>query len=298
MRPSSAMVALRRGASKILKTIRLPALSPLQDTPRLFDICQTIRASRTPPRLEEGYGCICDERSTELRKYQLFPTSISKEDNDTVSLGTVFKDTSGTLPHLSLEIRFYLATVLASSFLQLTETGWLPQSLTHRDVFFAKRNSSVSYRDVFITKSFTEPATPAENPPGTVLPYNGPILSLGILLIELILVTPFHDLKKTTALRLGLSHDLPKHVTEYKVAMSLLDRVRLAGDDAYKNAVRRCIDNEYGDQSLEDDGIQQFLYAGVVELLEQGLKMLELLDAFLTLHRSFLKLEKRVRCRR
>lgn len=109
-----------------------------------------------------------------------------------------------------------------------------------------------------------------------MLPYNAPLFSLGILLIEIILVTPFHELMGNEAPQQDFSHGISKHVMEYNVAMGLLDRVKLTGDEAYKNAVRRCIDNEYGNQSLEDEGIQQFLYAGVVELLEQGLKMLEL----------------------
>lgn len=166
--------------------------------------------------------------------------------------------------------------VLASSFLQLSETGWLPEIVTHQDIFFAKRNGSVSYREPTITKSFTEPGRPGEKPCESVLPYNAPLFSLGILLIEIILVTPFHELMGKEALQQDFSPGISKHVMEYNAAMSLLDRVKSTGDEAYKNAVRRCIDNEYGNQSLEDDGIQQFLYAGVVELLEQGLKMLEL----------------------
>lgn len=72
---------------------------------------------------------------------------------------------------------------------------------------------------------------------------------------------------------------MSKHATEHSVAMSLLDRIKSVGDgDGYKNAVRRCIDNEYRNQSLDDKDAQQLavLYAGVVELLEQGLKTLEM----------------------
>lgn len=73
-----------------------------------------------------------------------------------------------------------------------------------------------------------------------------------------------------------MPNDIQRHVKEYNVAMSLLDRVRSAEDDIYNNAVRRCIDNEYRSQSLEDDGIQQFLYAGVTDLIEQGLRALKI----------------------
>lgn len=109
-----------------------------------------------------------------------------------------------------------------------------------------------------------------------MLPYNAPLFSLGILLIEIILVKPFHELMGNEAPQQDFHHNISKHVMEYNAAMSMLEKVKSAGDEAYKNAVRRCIDNEYENQSLEDEGIQQFLYAGVVELLEQGLKMLEL----------------------
>lgn len=276
IRTSSAVSSLIKGASHIPKTLSLPVPSSLQDAPRLVDLCQTIQASQPPPRLEFAYGYICDESPTKPRRYQLFPISIVKEDSDTISLGTLLREKSGTLPHLSLETRFYLAVVLASSFLQLSEPGWLPENVTHQDVFFMKRNGSVSYRDPTITKSLTEPETRGKQPQDGALPYNAPLFSLGILLIEIILVTPFHDLMRSETLSTDFGNDISKHIMEYNVAMSLLDRVKSTGDEAYKNAVRRCIDNEYRDQSLEDEGIQQFLYAGVIDLLEQGLRMLEL----------------------
>lgn len=190
----------------------------------------------------------------------------------------MLSDTSGRLPHLSLETKFYLALVLASSFLQLSETGWLPQTLTHDDIFFVKRNGTISYREVFITKSLAERTQRAlEMPAGIALLYNASLFSLGILLIEIILVTSFGDLKGTSAIQSSLEiNHMSEYVKDYKIAMSLLDRVKSAGDDAYKNAVRRCIDNDYGSKSLEDDSVQQFLYAGVVSLLEEGLKVLEM----------------------
>lgn len=273
---SSAVSTLVQGAAHIPKMLSMPVPNLPQDASRLFDLCQIIQTSPAPPRLDSAYGYICDERPTKPQRYQLYPTNIIKEDNDTISLGTILSDKSGKLPHLSLETRLYLAVVLASSFLQLSETGWLPEIVTHEDVFFAKRNGSVSYREPTISKSFTEAGRQRGNPRDSVLPYNAPLFSLGILLIEIILVTPFHELMGNEAPQKDSSHGISKHLMEYNVAMSLLDRVKLTGDEAYKNAVRRCIDNEYGNQSLEDEGIQQFLYAGVVELLEQGLKMLEL----------------------
>lgn len=91
------------------------------------------------------------------------------------------------------------------------------------------------------------------------------------------LVAPFHDLMETTRPLPGLCHDVPKHVTERKVAMLLLNRVQSEGGEAYKKAVLHCIDNDNdSNQSLEDDGTQQELYACVVKLLEQGLITLEL----------------------
>lgn len=66
----------------------------------------------------------------------------------------------------------------------------------HQDIFFVKRNGSATYRDVFITKSFTKAATPTGTPAvtGSGLPYDAALFSLGMILIELILVKPFHDL--------------------------------------------------------------------------------------------------------
>lgn len=258
----------------------LPPSKPQHDGPRLIDLCRTIQISRPSTQLKDSYGYIWDETSTNSWRYQLFPTNVSKEDNDTISLGNVLGDTSGTLTHLSLETKFYLALVLASSFLQLSETGWLPKTLTHDDVFFVKRNGTISYREIFITKALVEPAQRAPVKPaaaGPAMLYNASLFSLGILLIEIMLVTSFIDLKGSSALLSSLeSSHVSEYVKDHKVAMSLLDRVKSAGDDAYKNAVRRCIDNEYGSKSLEDDSVQQFLYAGVVRVLEEGLKVLEL----------------------
>lgn len=273
------MSALARSALRgIPQALSLPPPNLQYDSPRLVDLCRTIQVSRPSTQLKDGYGYIWDETSTNSWRYQLFPTNVSKEDNDTISLGNVLNDTSGTLAHLSLETKFYLALVLASSFLQLSETGWLPKILTHDDVFFVKRNGTIAYREVFITKPLVEQPQPAlVNPAGPAMLYNASLFSLGVLLIEIMLVTSFTDLKASSALHSGLeSNHVSDYIRDHRVAMSLLERVKSAGDDAYKNAVRRCIDNEYGSKSLEDDSVQQFLYAGVVSLLEEGLKVLEM----------------------
>lgn len=273
---SSATLALAQGALHIPKMLTFPSPSLQQDTPRLVDLCQAIQASNSKIQLEASYGYICDDKSANVLKYQVFPTCAIEKTKDAVSLGDILRDTPGTWPHLSLRTKFYLAFVLSSSFLQLHETGWLPGPLTHESVFFMKRNGSVGsppYRDVFISKSLSDTTTSGKIPGSPAMTYNAPLFSLGILLIELMLETPFQELMETTLLSTSHRHDIPQHVKERKVAMQLLEQGRIQYEP-YKNAVLHCIDND-SDQSLEDDGTQQELYSFVVKLMEEELRKLE-----------------------
>lgn len=271
----SAVSILVQDAARISEMLSMPVPTAPQDASRLVDLCRTIRASPTSPCLEVAYGYICDENSTTLRRYELFPTTIIKEDIDTISLGTILSELRAHQRTLSLENRLYLAVVLASSFLQLSGTGWLPEVVTHNDVFFAKRNGSVSYREPTITKPFNEPGGPGERTRDSALSYNAPLFSLGILLIEIILRTPFHEFMGAVTLQQDPSHGIEKHRMEFEVAESLLDRVRSKGDQDYKHAVRCCIENDCGNQGLEDKDVQEHLYTRVIRRLEQSLEALE-----------------------
>lgn len=272
---SSAVSTLVQEAARTPKILSVPVPTALQDPSRLANLCRTIRASSASPRSESAYGYICDESSTKVRKYELFPTDIVKEDVDIISLGTILSECRAQQRTLSLETRLYLAVVLASSFLQLSGTGWMPEVVTHHDIFFAKRNGSVSYREPTITKPFTEPRKPGEEQHDSPLPHNTPLFSLGILLIEVILRTPFHELMGTEGDQQDPDHGIAKHLMELEVAERLLDRVRSNGDEAYKHAVRCCIENEYKNQGLEDKDVQEHLYTRVIQRLEQSLEALE-----------------------
>lgn len=271
----SAVSTLVQDAARIPKVLGVPVPTVPQDASRLVDLCRTIRDAPASPSLESAYGYICDDRSTQVRRYELFPTNIVKEDIDTISLGTILSECRARQRTLSLETRLYLAVVLASSFLQLSGTGWLPEVVTHHDIFFAKRNGSVSYREPTIIKPFTEPAKPGQQPCDSALPYNAPLFSLGILLIEIILRTPFHELMGTKRLQQDTTHSIATYLMELEVAESLLDKVRSNGDEAYKHAVRCCIENEYSNQSLEDKDVQEHLYTRVFGRLERSLEALE-----------------------
>lgn len=272
---SSAVSTLVQEAARTPRIMSVPVPTALQGPSRLTDLCRTIQASSTSPRLECAYGYICDETPTKKLRYELFPTNTVKEDVDIISLGTILSECRAQQRNLSLETRLYLAVVLASSFLQLSGTGWMPEVVTHHDIFFAKRNGSVSYREPTITKLFTKPRKSGEEPHGSPLPHNAPLFSLGILLIEVILRTPFHELMGTQGLQQDPDHGIAKHLMELEVAERLLDRVRSNGDEAYKHAVRCCIENEYKNQGLEDKDVQEHLYTRVIQRLEQSLEALE-----------------------
>lgn len=113
------------------------------------------------------------------------------------------------------------------------------------DIFFAKRAGFILYRELIITKPFTKPRKSGDKPRDSALPYNAPLFSLSILLIKIILRTPFHELMGIEGLQRDPSYGITKHLMGFEVAESLLDRVRSNGDEAYKHAVRCCIENEY-----------------------------------------------------
>lgn len=272
---ASAVSTLVQDAARIPKILSLPGPTAAQDPARLVDLCRTIRAPSPSQRPESAYGYIYDDISTKPLRYELFPTNIVKEDIDTISLGTILSECRAHQRTLSLETRLYLAVVLASSFLQLSGTGWMPDVVTHHDVFFAKRDGSVSYREPIITKPFTESRKSEEKPCDSALPYNAPLFSLGILLIEIILRTPFYELMGTEGLQRDSSHGIAKQLMDFEAAESLLNRVGSNGDEAYKHAVRCCIENEYRNQGLEDKEVQGHLYTRVFERLEQSLEALE-----------------------
>lgn len=275
IRTASAVSTLVQDAARIPRMLSVPGPTAAQDPSRLVDLYRTIRARSASPRLESAYGFIYDKSSTKLLRYELFPTNIVKENIDTISLDTILSEYRAHQRTLSLKTRLYLAVVLASSFLQLSGTGWMPEVVTHHNIFFAKRAGSVSYREPIITKPFTEPRKSGDKPHNSALPYNAPLFSLGILLIEIILRTPFHKLMGTEGLQRDPNYNIAKHLMDFEVAKSLLNRVRSNGDEAYKHAVRCCIKNEYRNQGLEDKDVQEHLYTRVFKRLKQSLEALE-----------------------
>ncbi|KAK3388382.1 hypothetical protein B0T20DRAFT_365025 [Sordaria brevicollis] len=181
------------------------------------------------------------------------------------------------LPHSSFrffyEDKLKLAHTLATSVLQLAGTPWLTTRSTAKDVFLIQCDGKPHFQEAFIIKQLPETSPDLmqiDSPPSqelAALQAKEGLLFLGIILIEIMLETPFDTFRKSHT-----SSTMESFLTDFQTANSLLGRLEMQGQN-YKRAVERCLKCPFPAPKPYADGddFRKLFYGHVVTPLEQDL---------------------------
>ncbi|KAK1775126.1 hypothetical protein QBC45DRAFT_383982 [Copromyces sp. CBS 386.78] len=287
-----------KSMSDLLLALAMPQASkPTSPTPKrpsshisqtkLLDMCETFKSL---PNLPSGVCCghitgpgIIE--NSRVDKYGVYPLGNLRangfEGCSLVPLRVALAEHRGSFPFLLVhEDKLRLAFVIASSVLQLTGTPWLSDRVTLDDVFLVHCDGTTYFEEPFVIKQLPEPppTTPSAaiqqtRPMATVIHRNYTLFYLGILLIEIMLETPFDTFRPPSPQPNSL---IPNDalISDHGTAMSLLSKVNEAGGPNYLGAVERCIKCKFPQRNpnLGNDNFQMAVYDGVVARLEKDLQ--------------------------
>jgi hypothetical protein len=174
---------------------------------------------------------------------------------------------------LSRQKRYKIASVIASSLLQLQTTPWLPEKLEKKHIFFYCQGSEVFVEEPYITHSF--PTAKSNNASSQksdikILPHTLPrktLSSLGILLLELCFGEAIEN--QTELRKAHLSSDgKALEGTDYLTAIEWLDMVD-EEEPRMAPIIKWCISCLFeGKPNWADTKFTQAVYICVVQPLE------------------------------
>ena len=256
-----------------------------------MDLCETLRQLST---LQASTCCghitgpaVVDALRTE--RYSVYPLGHLRPSDSFgqctfLSLHEVLSEQL-TVPSLFFdEDRLRLAYILASSVLQLAGTPWLTTKVTAKDIFLIRCNGKTHFEEAFVIKQLWETSDNMQlddqrSPDFSTSQQNQGMLFLGIVLIEIMLGTPF-DLFRESHIKQHGASPLGSFFTDYDTATGLLGRVETRGGPNYKRAVERCIKSKFSPLRPNHDGddFRRHVYGHVVAPLEQDLEQYELPD--------------------
>ena len=151
--------------------------------------------------------------------------------------------------------------------------------MTTKDIFLIRCNGTTHFEEAFVIKQLPETSDemqldvqPPKDLPNNVQ-YSQGMLFLAIILIEIILGTPFDTFRKSHIQQHGPS-TLGSFFSDYETAITLLGRLETKGGPNYKRAVERCIRNKFPPPmpNMNGDEFKRLVYGHVVAPLEDDLK--------------------------
>lgn len=174
---------------------------------------------------------------------------------------------------LSRTARYQIASVVASSLLQLETTPWLAGRLEKKNIMFYQEDSKVLLEQPYISHSFTSTRYPQMPPDSSKTGLSArfatrdSLSSLGILLLELC----FGETIESQHLRkshLGQDGE-PLRGTDYLTARDWTEMV-YEEEPALENIIRCCVFCIFEEKAdWGNDNFTQAVYANVVEPLEK-----------------------------
>ncbi|KAF5525098.1 hypothetical protein CGCA056_v002794 [Colletotrichum aenigma] len=235
-----------------------------------INLCERIRRSQKQLAFD-CYGMIRDRCGQVCREFGVYPTFGSDRDQwSIISLREVLERPL-EFPHMPVSAKLHLAAMIASSFLQLHQTPWLPEILTSRDILFLKRGPELRYEHAFVMKGLHERLEDKQKGNNSAPSSRCPaLLALGILLLELNLG---HTIESLRIQYETPPPGAPRLMYDSMTAQRLLQERQMDSLN-YKSAVQRCIGGEFARPKLDlnDENFRQEIYEKVVALLETDLK--------------------------
>ncbi|KAE9366234.1 hypothetical protein N431DRAFT_351599 [Stipitochalara longipes BDJ] len=243
--------------------------SPSADSEvEIKDLC--LRLSAKEPCHSLGY--ICDEKQ---RQHMLRPAQLDElrvGDFSYISLASLLQGQSDL--RLTRHERYKVASILASSLLQLQSTPWLAEKMEKNNIFFCKQDNKVFVDRPYIRHSFPslKSCQPCLNsiaqpslPPGFMA--RNSLSNLGILLLELCFGQPIEN---QTFRNIYLGPDgKPHNSTDYMTALYWADMV-CEEDPALEHVVKCCVFCIFEEKAdWNNKKFIQAVYVSVVEPLEK-----------------------------
>ncbi|KAK0102753.1 hypothetical protein ONS95_006351 [Cadophora gregata] len=170
----------------------IPQVAETVQVLEIKDFCSIIRDSSAN---KQCLGYLCDGE----RLHDVLPLSTdgALERVSSVSLRDIKED----ICKLSTQKRIKLATILASSLLQLQTTPWLTGSFENENIFFYRHGQEICLDHPYVRHSFTPTSCPSTNTTQSETELRhatrASLVNLGILLLELCFGQPI----ESTAIR-------------------------------------------------------------------------------------------------
>jgi hypothetical protein len=250
---------------------------------KIVDLCSAFKSSDS---CDACLGYLPDDQD---RHHELCITEDEKltaEIYKSVSLEQLLTG-SMLLKPLTRKQRFRLASILASSVVQLQTTPWLTHKLGKKDIFFYYQGSEVFAEHPFICHSFTSTKVclcPEHSPKITAksaqhFATRGSLENLGILLLELCFGTAIENRPdlRTPHLVEGKAHNQ----TNYLAARDWIYEVGEEAGLEFENAIKCCVLCSFDVKpDWADTKFTQSVYMDVVEPLGKVITELGWSNAF------------------
>jgi hypothetical protein len=147
--PENAIIASNHEMNDPKATKSTESTSPNQT--EISDLCSTIRQSTVNAYLDY----ILDLRKKHFRFF-LGPKAV-REKESTISLQELLEGDHHRFPPMK---RVLVATILASSLLQLQRTQWIKDDWSKRDIFFRTRDGEVNFEQLYLSTEFASTGLP------------------------------------------------------------------------------------------------------------------------------------------
>ena len=255
----------------------LPSPTSQASTKTTIDVeIQDLCSKMANPALSACFGYLRgeEERLHELRAISDNPETPAQENESLVSLEGLLAGREGL--RLSRLERFKVASVLASSLLQLQTTPWLIQKMEKKNILFYRRGSKILIEHPYLSHPFLSSkapqasAQPNDQAPSDRMAVKNSLSNLGILLLEL----GFWQTIESHYMRedhFG-ADGKPHQFTDYLTALAWSDKVSEEEPSLEKiiECCLKCIFPVKAD--WKDKKFIQAVYASVVGPLEDIIK--------------------------
>lgn len=252
------------------------SMPPIQSTPiplEIEDLCEIFTQNASVDSCI-GYLAASDKRRHEFSHLHGSSQDLQEPHFDLISLDSLLE--SSRRQRLTRKERLRLASITASSLLQLQTTPWIDGTLTKKDIYFEQTPSRIVSETPYIRQkpqslpenesAFAVPPTPAQIRRQTC----ASLTSLGILLLELLFDSPIeaqHDLRAAYFGEDGKPHN----DTDYLAAKEWLEDLEDNAGKPCMDAVKACFEFDTR-PNWEDDRFVASTYGRVVKGLEHVLE--------------------------
>ncbi|KAF8249170.1 hypothetical protein K440DRAFT_223645 [Wilcoxina mikolae CBS 423.85] len=239
----------------------------------IHDFCKTIQS---PDCDDSCLGILVDDDERKHRVSLATTPLRNHQPGRSISLEALLL--SGYL--LPRRERLILGVKLASTVMQLHNTGWLDETWDKRDIVFlvdpTSSDKSSTERPA-VWRSFgslppTSTCTPGS--PRSIARCNKTLFSLGVVLLELWFWKSLDELEREALSNNPESSGWTSAERSFETADRMVDKLHADALPLYSGAVRRCIRGlDYPQTSLSKDDFKKEVYHKVVCPLEENMKL-------------------------